>query len=115
MVVDRCSLTCVSVEDMKRAIGEVWRVLKPGGYFHFNPYSERHSSYSSTAPFRFVEPVKGSLASHGGISFLSRCDVAELLNGFEIQSIRHCEDEELIGDEFTRNSWWIAVARKHDE
>lgn len=116
MALDRGALTCVDVEDMKHAVDEIRRVLKVGGVFFFNPYSDRHSSFTfSLASTQYIEPTAGSLAAHGGISFLSRCDLLKLLDRFRVESIRHCEEEECIGEERIRNAWWIAIARKDDE
>ena len=47
IVIDRCSLVCCNFEMAKQAISEIHRVMKLGGRFFFNPYSDRHSSYSS--------------------------------------------------------------------
>ena len=45
LVIDRGSLTCVNLEQCLISLKEIFRALKPGGYFCFNPYSNKHTSY----------------------------------------------------------------------
>jgi ubiquinone/menaquinone biosynthesis C-methylase UbiE len=47
LVIDRASLTHVGLSEQKRAIDEVYRVLKKKGKFMYNPYSNEHSSSKS--------------------------------------------------------------------
>lgn len=46
-VIDSGALVCVDMDDCRKAISEINRVLKMGGKFFFNPFSDRHSSAAS--------------------------------------------------------------------
>jgi hypothetical protein len=38
LVIDRAALSSLSPKDLKRAFGQIRRIMKPGGVFFFNPY-----------------------------------------------------------------------------
>ena len=43
VVIDRAACSNLSRKDMERAVTQVWRILKPGGVFFFNPYGDEHT------------------------------------------------------------------------
>jgi ubiquinone/menaquinone biosynthesis C-methylase UbiE len=70
LAIDRCSLVCVGYELQKQAVAEVHRVLKVGGYFLCNGYSDRHSSAVAgvrAADGRTTEISDGTLVGAGAI------------------------------------------------
>jgi SAM-dependent methyltransferase len=43
VVIDRAALTCLTAKNLKKALAQVRRILKPGGVFLFNPYGAGHT------------------------------------------------------------------------
>ncbi len=87
LVFDRGSITCVEYEDAKRTIQEVYRVLKKGGYFFFNPYSIFHTSYitaKNRANNRYVLTENGSIAGTGYVCFYGMIEAMKIIDQFEV-------------------------------
>ena len=79
LVIDRCSLSCVDYETVKKTIDEIYRILKLGGYFFFTPYSKSHTSYlESSKDGNFVEVKSGSLKGTGFVCFYDEDDIRNL-------------------------------------
>ena len=117
LVVDRGALTCVGQKHAATAVAEVHRVIRQGGYFYLNPYSERHSSRASgkRGPdgLRY-EISEGTLTGVGQICFYGRGDVEQLLDeGWQIKSLIHIESVEVsCAVQLTHAEWrTVAVAR----
>ncbi len=92
MVIDRASITYVPFELALKTVREIYRVLKPGGYFFFNPYSQEHYTFKSNPESKksnFVETLEGTIAGTGKVCFYSREMVEELLSDFNILELRH--------------------------
>ncbi len=93
LVVDRAALSCLAPKDMKKALGQIRRILKPGGLFLFNPYGPEH-----TRPFPECMPP---------VTFWSKQDVMRLLpdarwEHLTFESIKaHCDDDPPEWDEHT--------------
>ncbi len=116
LVIDRGALVCCSHEVCLKAVQEVRRVLKPGGKFLFNPYSDRHSSMASG---RFGEDglshdiTTGSVAGVGQLYFSSRREVLTTLGeGWKILSLQHLETREMLESVETTHAEWRVVAEK---
>jgi SAM-dependent methyltransferase len=114
LVIDRGALTCVGRKDAARAVAEVRRVIKPGGCFFANPYSDRHSSRASGEPgpdgLR-LHISAGSLTGVGQICFYGRNEVEQLLaDGWAIRSLLHIETVDVIMPCCLLHCEWRAVA-----
>jgi len=82
MGIDRGSTCCVSYAQQKIAVKEMFRVLRTGGYFFFNCYSDRHSSAASGVPSEdgmISDISQGSLVNVGPITFNTKEQVLEIL------------------------------------
>ena len=116
LVIDRAALTCCGFSSAKRAISEIGRVLKPRGHFHFNPYSDRHSSYAASIPGR--DGVRdhisqGSLTGNGQICFYNRSRLEEFFSsGWAIERLQHLEHMEMQDYQFMSHAEWVVVAEK---
>ncbi len=116
MAIDRCSLTCVGHDTQRAAVAEVWRVLKPGGVFFYNGYSDRHTSARSgrrLADGRNAEIAGGTLTGVGAICFSSRSDVERLFGqGWEILKLEHMAADDLSDSTVVCHAEWRVVVRK---
>ena len=117
LAIDRGALTCVSYQSAARAVAEVGRVLKPGGAFFCNLYSEDHTSFRSGrhGPDGLIaDMTAGSLVGVGQICFYSR----EILLGlfldpaWTVVSLEHVLIEGALARDKTVHAEWRLVARK---
>lgn len=98
MVIDRASITCVPFELANKVVKEINRVMKSGGFFFFNPYSQEHYTFKSnpeSESSNFVETLEGTIRGTGKVCFYNRAMVEELLSDFEIIELRHVLMEDL--------------------
>jgi SAM-dependent methyltransferase len=116
LVLDRGSLTCVGKSVLGKSVDEVRRVLKLGGLFYFNPYSDRHSSSvaGKTGPDGTrVDIDAGSLRDVGQIRFSSKGDVETLLGpGWKLRSLEHREMVEMLKPEYSVHAEWRVIAER---
>lgn len=78
LVVDRGALTCTGTQSMHKAIGEIRRILKPGGAFLYNPISDTDTSYRAGTPGPdglTVDITAGDFQNVGQIRFVSRREI----------------------------------------
>ncbi len=118
LVVDRGAITCVGLSAATKALAEVRRVLKPGGRFFFNPYSDRHSSAASGV--RGVEGItseisEGSMVGVGQIAFYGRSTLLDILTGWRILSLEHVAMSNELAPQHLVHAEWRVVAEKPDE
>jgi SAM-dependent methyltransferase len=115
-VIDRAALTCSGRQATRQTVAEVRRGLLPGGKFFFNPYSDRHSSYTSGTPGPdgvTSEITGGTLVGIGSIFFYGKRDLMELFAaGWQLRSIRHIETREELEPLVSVHAEWIVVAEK---
>lgn len=115
LVIDRGSLTCAGRSAARRAITEISRVLVPGGRFHFNPYSDHHSSAASGHPGNdglTLDITEGSMVGSGQICFYSRSDTIAVLAGWDIKSLQHVVFTEDIAPTKLVHAEWRAIAER---
>jgi len=115
LAIDRGSLTCTGLGHAARAITEIERVLKPGGHFFFNPYSNRHTSASAGTAIGdgLVMDIRaGTMIGVGQICFYSEQNVRDALSRWKIRSLVHVELLELADPERTIHAEWRAVAER---
>lgn len=116
LVIDRGSLTCCGFSAAQTAIAEIRRVMREGGKFLFNPYSDRHSSYSSGrlgADGLVLDISEGTLVDAGQICFYGRRHLASLLDqGWKILSAEHFERVQMLLPQYTTHAEWRVIAEK---
>ncbi len=116
LVFDRSALACAGLSSGKSAVAEVRRVLSEGGMFLFNPYSREHTSASSGREGNdglTLDISEGTLSGCGQLCFYDRHDVvAALGSGWEIRSLQHLRQEELLESPPTVHAEWRVVACK---
>ena len=118
LAVDRAALTCVGRSVARRAVAELHRVLKPGGYFLFNPYSAAHSSarFGRRGDDGLVHEISGgTLQGVGPICFYTRDDVEELFSrGWSLASIEHVRIDQMLHAAASSHCEWRVVARRSE-
>ncbi len=116
LVIDRGALTCVGREAQKRAIGEIRRVLRTGGKFHYNPLSDAHSAYRSgrlAADGVSLDVSHGKLAGLGALYFSSRRDLDEMLaDGWRILELKHNMQVGMLAPYDETHAFWLVIAEK---
>lgn len=115
LVIDRGSLVCCNLRAAQCAIEEIHRVLKPGGRFFFNPYSDHHSSRASgfTDADGMTHAIsEGSMTNVGLISFYGRQQVETALRNFKILSLQHMQYSDQLEASRYIHAEWRAVAEK---
>ena len=117
LVIDRGSLVCCGFEMGKKAISEIHRVMKKGGRFFFNPYSDRHSSYSAgrLGPDGLILDIaEGTMVAVGPLCFYGRQQVVSALREFRIINLQHMEWTEMLAPGWLVHAEWRAVAEKFE-
>jgi len=116
LVIDRGALTCCGYSDALRAISEIRRVLRTGGRFLFNPYSDRHSSRIAGRPGPdglTLDISGGTLAGVGQLCFWRREQLDEACApGWEVLSLQHLCVEELTEASAGTHAEWRVVLEK---
>lgn len=119
MAIDRAALSQTPGWAIRKAIAEVRRVLKPGGRFHLNCYSDRSSSAQRDAharrdPDGLMHDVSaGSLAGVGQICTYGKNQVEDLFTeGWNINSLVHVEQTEMNRARFEIHAEWLVIAER---
>lgn len=91
LVIDRGSITCVNYEEAKKTVKEIYRVLKHGGYLFFNPYSKKHTSYTTSRvriDEMYVLTESGTISGTGYVCFYEKEDVLNILKEFQVIELK---------------------------
>jgi len=89
--------------DIAKGVGELWRVLQPGGWLYLDLLDCDDAEYGCGQRLEehtFLDPVGVP------IHFSSRREVNELSNGFTLERVTHLELKSSIGDQ-VRVGWTI--------
>jgi SAM-dependent methyltransferase len=116
LAIDRAAITCCGHAAAGKAVSEVRRVLRDGGRFFFNPYSDKHSSAASgrRGPDGLTLDIAGgTLVGVGQICFYGRRDLEVLFQrGWRLLSVQHCEWSEESSSGYPVHGEWRVVAEK---
>jgi SAM-dependent methyltransferase len=122
LAVDRAALTCAAPDQCRRAIGEIGRVLKPGGHFFFNPYSDRNSSAASGTSGGEGRRVggaradisEGTITGVGRIAFYSLSEVQEMFDPslWALVQLQHMEYMDMLEPRRAIHAEWRVIARR---
>lgn len=114
--IDRASLVCVGHEAQRVAIIQMHRVLRSGGVFFFNGYSDEHTSAKSGEVLgdgRVAKIRAGKLAGVGALSFNSRSQIDALFaEGWEIKNVEQLILLDHSSQRIETHAEWRVVARK---
>lgn len=114
--IDRGSLVCVGHNAQRAAVSEVRRVLRPGGFFFFNGYSDEHTSANSGVALddgRISDIRAGTLVGVGALGFNSRTQLDTLFSkDWEILKIEHLILTDCSAQGTGTHAEWRIVARK---
>lgn len=113
LCIDHAALSHTTVDGAARAVAEVHRVLRLGGRFLFNPYSDRCTSfYRSPDPDGTVRDIRvGSITGGSVARFYSLQDVRDLFDdAWTVQSLRHLEETDMVQRDV--HAEWLVIAEK---
>jgi SAM-dependent methyltransferase len=118
LAIDRAALSCCGRSAAHYAIGELARVLRPGGRLLFMPYSSAHSSRSSGKPGvdgLVLGISAGTLVGAGQICFWTEEDIrAAFARGWTLEKLEHVEAQERTDKARGVHAEWRCVARRTD-
>jgi SAM-dependent methyltransferase len=114
--IDRGSLVCVGFAAQQVAIEEMRRVLRPGGIFFFNGYSDEHTSARSgdcLEDGRIANIRSGTLVGVGSLGFNTESQIDMLFaGGWEILKKEHLRLADLSPQGTGTHAEWRVVARR---
>ena len=114
--IDRGSVVCVGHDAQRVAVDEMRRVLRPGGIFFFNGYSDEHTSAQSGECLedgRIGNIHSGTLVGVGALGFNSKSQIEMLFaNGWEILKMEHLRLTDFSAQGTGIHAEWRVVARK---
>lgn len=116
LVFDRAAITCTTFGSTQQIIAKIHRMLKLGGKFFFNPYSDHDSSFVGgklSPDGRTIDITAGTKIGIGPIYFYSKRDILTLFaKHWKLVSLRHVEIMEEIEPLYLSHAEWIAIAEK---
>lgn len=118
LIIDRGSLVCVGWSNHVKTVKEIQRVLKPGGSFHYNGYTDSNTSFyaSDKIDDGLVNNITaGTLQGVGQLMFLSYSDVKRLFSdNWDIidMSRKHIDHFGAEGVEHSHSEWLVTVKNK---
>tara|TARA_R110002074_G_scaffold242492_3_gene414351 strand:- start:51 stop:722 length:672 start_codon:yes stop_codon:yes gene_type:complete len=116
LVIDRAAITHVGRSEHIKAIGEVRRVMKTGGFFHFNAYAEGHSSSEDAIAGEDgtrVAMSRGSLLDVGQVYFSTPGDINEFFaKGWKLHQFQRREWKDLLSSNENIHAEWMLIAEK---
>lgn len=118
LVVDRAALVHSGLTTQQDAIEEIWRTLKPNGFFHYSPYADTHSSAHAGQPGYdgvTLNIQSGTLMNVGQLCFISEDNVRTFLpeDKWNIISMEYQTSEDLLKHPSERmHSNWRVIAQK---
>lgn len=117
-VVDRQSITCNSIGDIRKITAEIHRVLKPEGYFLSFINSIQHGSYKHKLGREIEERTltdfsSGPFVGVGKIHFFTRDEVEKvLMENFKVKFLYHHQMDLLCSQEANEFAEFIACGQK---
>lgn len=115
LAIDRAALTYAGFGPVRRAIGEIHRILRPGGAFLFTPYSVEHPAAALGRPIGdglVTDIASTGLAGLGATSFWNEDDVRGALGeGWRLNSLSLLKATDFADPSQSRGEWY-AVARR---
>jgi SAM-dependent methyltransferase len=118
LVIDRFALSCCGTTSMKKAIGEIHRVLKPGGKFLFTPASDEDKSWRSGRRGEddvIIDIQQGLNTGCGQLRFLSRAEIEDFVpaDQWDVRSLELVEVKYLLGPvSGAHDAHWRVIAAK---
>lgn len=114
--IDRGSLVCVGYAAQQVGVEEMRRVLRPGGIFFFNGYSDEHTSARSGECLedgRIANIDSGTLIGVGSLGFNSESQIEMLFaDGWEVLKKEHLRLSDLSPQGTGIHAEWRVVARR---
>lgn len=113
-VVDRQALDQNMVREIPRLVAEIYRVLKPGGFYFGINFSDRHPTLihgRSLGAGDYDNFIKGPLKQAGARHFFSRHEIFSLFSSFSIVDLQVLTLQSLI-KEGSGSEEFIVIAKK---
>ena len=116
LAIDRSGITTCGLSGGMRAIEEVRRILKPEGFFFFNPLASGHYSETTgrAGPDGVILDISGgTLTGYGQVCFYSEATIRSIFSeGWRLASLRHISNVEKADGRDELHSEWRVIAQK---
>lgn len=113
VAINRAALTQTGLKAARQAVGEVARVLRPGGMFYNEIYGMRTTAGGDPGPDGVTLNVTGRLAGVGQICFYDEDRLAALFDGqWRIDTLQHVEIADHLATPRDVVGNWTIVAER---
>jgi len=116
LIVDRASITHNSTTAIKRAVGEVYKSLKPGGqYIGINWFSTDHYCYKlgeqADDVYTRTKINAADFSGLGNVHFSDEGHLRDLFKDFELEFLTQEKVQHFEPNKYMRSSWDIIVKK----
>ena len=113
VVLDRAASTNVGIEIARGVVAEVGRVLKPGGVFYSEVFSDQASSRGDKLEDGVLANIRGPYANAGQIYFYSKSELEDMYQAdWELKELSHTERKDYLQESIEIAAHWSLVAMK---
>jgi SAM-dependent methyltransferase len=117
LVIDRACLTYLGNSLATKCFSEIHRVLKRGGLFFFNPYSDRHSAMAGARPDeegKCKVCIQPELNLVSDVNFYSRKQLLGIFSEdlWKVKLLEHVESLQYLGAESQTHAEWRVTLEK---
>ena len=116
VIIDRSSIHCAPLESQKEIFSKIFTVLKPGGYFFFNPVGDVNSSFKAADvdfPFEFCSRDNELFGFNSRLVYYDELSLKSHLRLFDIVELKKCLESKIEnGVEVSKSTQFEVLCKK---